>query len=133
MQEEKVHVRLRLSPGWPAVDDRCAGGICNSFGNSDYWLAHIATTHQISLKRRNLRPQHAPLAMSVPVESAFPVPTEIGDNKGMAARLPSGVLGIPRDVPETLRFRQFVCVVIRKLPPDKRTRYALNLRCLSAG
>jgi len=33
-----------------------------------------------------------PLAMSVPVESAFAVPSEIGDNKGMVARLISNVL-----------------------------------------
>src|SRR5262249_18440017 len=61
-----------------------------------------------------------PLAMSVPVESGFAVPAEIGDNKIMAARLLSNVLGIPRDVLET-RFESsgsFVWVS-RKLPPDK--------------
>ena len=71
-----------------------------------------------------------PLAMSVPVESAFAVPSEIGDNKIMAARLLSNVLGIPRDVLQT-RFESggsFVWI-LRKLPPDKAESVrALNLK-----
>jgi len=38
--------------------------------------------------------------MSVPVESAFAVPSEIGDNKGMVARLIFQRAGVPRDVLE---------------------------------
>src|SRR5437773_5639659 len=41
-----------------------------------------------------------PLAMSIPVDSAFAVPAELGDEQ-LAAQLLSGVLGIPRDVLET--------------------------------
>src|SRR5512137_2424118 len=41
-----------------------------------------------------------PLAMSIPVDSAFAVPSELGDQQ-LAARLLSGVLAIPRDVLET--------------------------------
>jgi len=71
-----------------------------------------------------------PLAMSVPVQSAFAVPAEIGDNKAMAARLLSGVLGIPRDVLES-RFQDggsFVWI-LRKLPPDKAEAVrSLNLK-----
>ena len=71
-----------------------------------------------------------PLAMSTQVESAFAVPGEIGDNKNMAARLLSGVLGIPQDVLET-RFdssSSFVWIA-RKLPPDKAEAVrALNLK-----
>ncbi len=71
-----------------------------------------------------------PLAMSVPVQSAFAVPSEIGDNKAMAARLLSGVLGIPRDVLDA-RFQSggsFVWI-LRKLPPDKAEAVrALNLK-----
>src|SRR5262249_10966939 len=71
-----------------------------------------------------------PLAMSVPVESAFAVPAEIGENRTMAARLLSNVLGVPRDVLET-RFESggsFVWVS-RKLPPDKAEAVrALNLK-----
>jgi len=40
-----------------------------------------------------------PLAMSIPVDSAFAVPSELGDEQ-LAARLLSGVLGIPREVLE---------------------------------
>jgi cell division protein FtsI (penicillin-binding protein 3) len=71
-----------------------------------------------------------PLAMSVPVESAFAVPGEIGENKALAARLLSGVLGIPQEVLET-RFdssNSFVWIE-RKLPPEKATAVrALNLK-----
>jgi len=38
-----------------------------------------------------------PLAMSIPVDSAFAVPSELGDQQ-LAARLLSGVLGISSDV-----------------------------------
>ena len=71
-----------------------------------------------------------PLAMSTQVESAFAVPAEIGDNKNLAARLLSGVLGIPQDVLEA-RFDSsgsFVWIA-RKLPPDKADAVrALNLK-----
>jgi len=70
-----------------------------------------------------------PLAMSIPVDSAFAVPSELGDEQ-LAARLLSGVLGIPREVLET-RFassRSFVWIA-RKLPPDKKEAVeALNLK-----
>src|SRR5437899_8582504 len=45
---------------------------------------------------RNMRP----LAMSLQVDSAFAIPSELGENKALAAKLLSGVLGIPRDVLE---------------------------------
>ena len=70
------------------------------------------------------------LAMSVPVDSAFAVPSEIGNNKALAARLLSGVLGIPQDILEA-RFdssNSFVWIE-RKLPPDKvEAVKALNLK-----
>src|SRR3981189_152708 len=69
-----------------------------------------------------------PLAMSIPVDSAFAVPSELGDQQ-LAARLLSGVLGIPREVLEA-RFESlhsFVWIA-RKLPPDKKEAVeALNL------
>src|SRR5438067_620278 len=74
---------------------------------------------------RNMRP----LAMSSPVDSAFAVPSERGDQQ-LAARLISGVLGIPREVLEA-RFESshsFVWIA-RKLPPDKKEAVeALNLK-----
>jgi cell division protein FtsI (penicillin-binding protein 3) len=64
---------------------------------------------------RNMRA----LAMSVPVKSAFAVPVEIAD-ESLAARLLSGVLGVPQDVLEArmASSRSFVWIS-RKLPPEK--------------
>jgi Cell division protein FtsI/penicillin-binding protein 2 len=137
MQEEKVHVRLLIVAGvallWmTAVFGRL--GYLQLIRHSDY-LARAQRQQQrtieITPKRGAIydRNMH-PLAMSVPVESAFAVPAEIGDNKIMAARLLSNVLGIPRDVLET-RFASsgsFVWIS-RKLPPDKAEAVrALNLK-----
>jgi cell division protein FtsI/penicillin-binding protein 2 len=137
MQEEKVHVRLLIVAGvalfWmTAVFGRL--GYLQLIRHSDY-LARAQRQQQrtieITPKRGAIydRNMH-PLAMSVPVESAFAVPSEIGDNKIMAARLLSNVLGIPRDVLQT-RFESggsFVWI-LRKLPPDKAEAVrALNLK-----
>ena len=137
MQEEKLHVRLLIVAGvallWmTAVFGRL--GYLQLARHSDY-LARAQRQQQrtieITPKRGTIydRNMH-PLAMSVPVESAFAVPAEIGDNKMMAAHLLSGVLGIPRDVLEA-RFASggsFVWV-LRKLPPDKAEAVrALNLK-----
>jgi cell division protein FtsI (penicillin-binding protein 3) len=70
-----------------------------------------------------------PLAMSVPVKSAFAVPAEIAD-ESLAAHLLSGVVNVPEDVLEA-RFqssRSFAWVA-RKLPPEKvEAVTALNLK-----
>jgi cell division protein FtsI (penicillin-binding protein 3) len=74
---------------------------------------------------RNMRA----LAMSVPVKSAFAVPSEIAD-ESLAARLLSGVLGVPQDVLEARMgsSRSFVWIS-RKLPPEKvEAIEALNLK-----
>jgi cell division protein FtsI (penicillin-binding protein 3) len=137
MQEEKVHVRLLIVAGvallWmTAVFGRL--GYLQLIRHSDYLVRaqrQQQRTIEITPKRGAIydRNMH-PLAMSVPVESAFAVPSEIGDNKAMAARLLSGVLGIPRDVLEA-RFESggsFVWI-LRKLPPDKvEAVRALNLK-----
>src|SRR5579863_4275375 len=137
MQEEKVHVRLLIVAGvallWmTAVFGRL--GYLQLVRHSEYFARaqrQQQRTIEITPKRGAIydRNMH-PLAMSVPVESAFAVPTELGDNKSMAARLLSGVLGIPRDVLMT-RFESggsFVWV-LRKLPPDKAEAVrALNLK-----
>ncbi len=70
-----------------------------------------------------------PLAMSIPVDSAFAVPSELADEQ-LAVHLLSGVLGIPREVLETRleSSRSFVWIA-RKLPPDKKEAVAaLNLK-----
>jgi cell division protein FtsI (penicillin-binding protein 3) len=70
-----------------------------------------------------------PLAMSVPVKSAFAVPAEIADEP-LAAHLLSGVVNVPENVLEA-RFqssRSFAWVS-RKLPPEKvEAVAALNLK-----
>jgi cell division protein FtsI (penicillin-binding protein 3) len=74
---------------------------------------------------RNMRP----LAMSIPVDSAFAVPAEIAD-EALAARLISGVLNIPRDVLQARleSSRSFVWIA-RKLPaPKAEALAALNLK-----
>jgi cell division protein FtsI (penicillin-binding protein 3) len=70
-----------------------------------------------------------PLAMSIPVDSAFAVPSELGDQQ-LAARLLSGVLGIPREVLEArLGSSHSFVWIARKLPPDKKEAVeALNLK-----
>jgi cell division protein FtsI (penicillin-binding protein 3) len=78
-----------------------------------------------SIYDRNMHP----LAMSIPVDSAFAVPSEIADEQ-LAARLLSGVLGMPRDVLETKlgSSRTFVWIA-RKLPPERAEAVAaLNLK-----
>jgi cell division protein FtsI/penicillin-binding protein 2 len=74
---------------------------------------------------RNLHP----LAMSIPVDSAFAVPAELGDEQ-LAARLLSGVLGIPREVLEArLESSHSFVWIARKLPPEKKEAVeALNLK-----
>lgn len=70
-----------------------------------------------------------PLAMSIPVDSAFAVPAELAD-EDLAARLLSGIVNVPLDVLET-RFqssRSFVWIA-RKLPPEKAEAISqLNLK-----
>jgi cell division protein FtsI (penicillin-binding protein 3) len=88
-------------------------------------------TIEITPKRGTIfdRNMH-PLAMSLQVDSAFASPTELGENKALAAKLLSGVLGIPRDVLEA-KFESggaFVWVM-RKLSPEKAAAVsALNLK-----
>jgi cell division protein FtsI (penicillin-binding protein 3) len=70
-----------------------------------------------------------PLAMSIPVDSAFAVPSEIAD-PDMVARLLGKVLDVPSDEIATriASSHSFVWIA-RKLPPEKANRIAaMNLR-----
>ena len=69
-----------------------------------------------------------PLAMSIPVDSVFAVPIEVGDAQ-LAAQLLSRVLGIPSEVLEAkLQSPQGFVWIARKVPPDtKEAVEALNL------
>ena len=71
-----------------------------------------------------------PLAMSVPVDSAFAVPSEIAD-PDMVARLIGKVLDVPlrRHRHAALRASHSFAWIARKLPPEKADRIAaMNLR-----
>src|SRR5246127_420041 len=70
-----------------------------------------------------------PLAMSIPVDSVFAVPMEVGDAQ-LAAQLLSPVLGIPSEVLEAkLESAQSFAWIARKVPPDKKEAVeALNLK-----
>src|SRR5713101_1971965 len=74
---------------------------------------------------RNLNP----LAMSVPVDSCFAVPSEIAD-PGMVARLIGKVLDIsPEEIATRLAGSHSFVWIARKLPPEKAERIAaMNLR-----
>ena len=136
MSAPRSHVRLLIVAGvvvlWTlAVTGRLA--YLQLFRYSDYLgraqrqqqrIVEV-TPRRGSIYDRNLHP----LAMSVPVDSAFAVPAEIHDTQ-LAARLLSSVLHIPRDVLEARLdpSRSFVWIA-RKLPPEKaQALAALNLR-----
>ena len=70
-----------------------------------------------------------PLAMSVPVDSAFAVPSEIAD-PDMVARLIGKVLGMPADdIATRIASSHSFAWIARKLPPEKADRVAaMNLR-----
>ena len=137
MKENRVQLRLLIIAGcvvlWmTAVFGRL--GYLQLFEHGDYLTrAHRQQqrTIEITPKRGAIydRNMH-PLAMSTEVESAFAIPTELGDNKALAAHLLSGVLNIPHEVLEA-KFNSgatFVWVS-RKLPPDKSDAVkALNLK-----
>ncbi len=74
---------------------------------------------------RNLNP----LAMSVPVDSAFAVPSEIAD-PDMVARLIGKVLEVsPEEIATRLAASHSFAWIARKLPPEKAERIAaMNLR-----
>jgi cell division protein FtsI/penicillin-binding protein 2 len=108
-------------------------GYLQLFRHSEY-LARAQRQQQhtieITPKRGSIFDRNGhPLAMSIPVDSAFAVPVEMVDQP-LAARLLSGVLGIPRDVLEErlASSRSFVWIA-RKLPPDKKEAVeALSLK-----
>ena len=136
MRQDRVHVRLLIIAGvaflWmTAVFGRLT--YLQLFLHSEYLaraLRQQQRTIEITPERgaiydRNKRP----LAMSIPVDSAFAVPGEIAD-ENLAARLLSGVVDVPEEVLEE-RFessKSFVWIS-RKLPPEKAEAItALNLK-----
>ncbi|PYT69712.1 MAG: penicillin-binding protein [Acidobacteria bacterium] len=108
-------------------------GYLQLFRHSEY-LARAARQQQrtieITPKRGSIYDRNRdPLAMSIPVDSVFAVPIEIGDAQ-LAAQLLSRVLGIPGDVLEAkLGSAQSFVWIARKVPPDRKEAVeALNLK-----
>ena len=98
------------------------------------YLARAARQQQriidITPKRGSIYDRNMdPLAMSIPVDSVFAVPIEVGDAQ-LAAQLLSRVLGIPSEVLEVkLESAQSFVWIARKVPPDKKEAVeALNLK-----
>ena len=136
MEQEKVHVRLLILAGvalfWMiAVFGRLT--YLQFFRHSDYMSQAIRQQrHTIDIypKRgaiydRNQRP----LAMSVPVQSAFAIPAEIKD-ADMAARLLAGALQMPAEaVREKLEGGSTFVWLKRKLPQEQGVSVrSLNLK-----
>ena len=136
MEQEKVHARLLILAGvallWMlAVFGRVT--YLQLFRHSDYLaraMRQQRRTIEITPKRgvifdRNMRP----LAMSVPVQSAFAVPSEVKDTP-LAARLLSGVLGMPAaEIQEKLESGATFVWLKRKLAPaSSEAVQSLNLK-----
>ncbi len=137
MRENRVQLRLLIIAGcvvlWMATVF-CRLGYLQLIEHGEY----LARAHRQQQRTVEITPKRGaiydrnmhPLAMSTEVESAFAIPTELGDNKAQAAHLLSGILNIPRDVLEA-KFNSgntFVWIS-RKLPPEKSDAIkALNLK-----
>jgi cell division protein FtsI (penicillin-binding protein 3) len=136
MRQTRANLRILIVAGvallWTAA---IFGRLCylQLYRHSDY-IARAQRQQQriieISPKRgaiydRNMQA----LAMSIKVDSAFAIPSELKD-KALAARLLSGVLGIPSDVLESrLDSSQNFVWVERKLTAEKSEAInALNLK-----
>ena len=137
MRENRVQLRLLIIAGcvvlWMTAVF-CRLGYLQLIEHGEYLTrAHRQQqrTIEITPKRGAIydRNMH-PLAMSTEVESAFAIPTELGDNKSQAAHLLSGVLNIPQDVLlNKFNSGNTFVWVSRKLPPEKSDAVkALNLK-----
>jgi len=132
MQQNKADVRLLILAGVALFWMLAVSGRLAYLRHREYLMRasrQQRRTLDITPKRgaiydRNMRP----LAMSVPVQSAFAIPTEVKDVP-MAARLLSGVLGAPQEyVQEKLKSGSTFVWIQRKLPPEKvQSIKALNL------
>ena len=126
MRQQRVHARLLIIAGMALLWTTLVFGrlsYLQLFKHGEY-LARAQRQQQrtieITPKRGNIYDRNGRmLAKSVPVKSAFAVPAEIAD-EALAARLLSGVLGVPQDALEArlASSRSFVWIS-RKLPPEK--------------
>jgi cell division protein FtsI (penicillin-binding protein 3) len=136
MQQDRVHVRLLILAGVALL------WMTGVFGRVAYLQLFRHTEYLTRASRQQRRvieitPKRGAiydrnmnaLAMSMPVQSAFAVPSEVKD-VAMASRLLSGVLATPQEVirPKLEGGGTFVWIQ-RKLPPEKAEAVkSLNLK-----
>jgi cell division protein FtsI (penicillin-binding protein 3) len=136
MQQDRVHVRLLIIAGvaflWmAAVGVRLT--YLQLYRHSEYLsraLRQQQRTFEITPERGAIYDRNGkPLAMSVPVDSAFAVPSEIVD-ESLAARLLSGVVNKPQgEIEARLESSRSFVWIARKLPPEKADAITkLNLK-----
>ena len=136
MQHDRLHVRLLIIAGvaflWiVAVSGRLT--YLQLFRHSEYMaraMRQQQRTFEITPERGAIYDRNGrPLAMSIPVDSAFAVPSEIVDEH-LAARLLSGVVNKPQEEIETrLESSRSFAWIARKLPPEKADAISkLNLK-----
>jgi len=126
MQQDRVHVRLLIIAGvaflWMgAVFGRLT--YLQLYRHSEYLsraLRQQQRTFEITPERGAIYDRNGqPLAMSIPVDSAFAVPSEIVD-ENLAARLLSGVINKPQqEIEARLESSRSFAWIARKLPPEK--------------
>jgi cell division protein FtsI (penicillin-binding protein 3) len=126
MQKDRVHVRLLIIAGvaflWMgAVFGRLT--YLQLYRHSEYLsraLRQQQRTFEITPERGAIYDRNGqPLAMSIPVDSAFAVPSEIVD-ENLAARLLSGVINKPQqEIEARLESSRSFAWIARKLPPEK--------------
>jgi cell division protein FtsI (penicillin-binding protein 3) len=136
MQHDRLHVRLLIIAGvaslWMvAVFGRLT--YLQLFRHSEYMaraMRQQQRTFEITPERGAIYDRNGrPLAMSIPVDSAFAVPSEIVDEH-LAARLLSGVVNKPQEEIEArLESSRSFAWIARKLPPEKADAISkLNLK-----
>jgi cell division protein FtsI (penicillin-binding protein 3) len=136
MQQDRVHVRLLIIAGvaflWMgAVFARLT--YLQLYRHAEYLsraMRQQQRTIEITPERGTIFDRNGkPLAMSIPVDSAFAVPSEIAD-ENLAARLLSGVVNKPQEEIEArLESSRAFAWIARKLPPEKADAISkLNLK-----
>ena len=136
MQQDRLHLRLLIIAGFASLCMVSVFGrltYLQLFRHSEYMVRALRqqqrmfeiTPERGAIYDRNMRP----LAMSIPVDSAFAVPSEIVDEH-LAARLLSGVINKPQEEVEArLESSRAFAWIARKLPPEKAEAISkLNLK-----
>ena len=136
MQQDRLHLRLLILAGSALLCMIAVFGrltYLQLFRHSEYMaraLRQQQRTFEITPERGAIYDRNGrPLAMSIQVDSAFAVPSEIVDEH-LAARLLSGVINKPQEEVEArLESSRAFAWIARKLPPEKAEAISkLNLK-----